>query len=153
EDYGDKYEKVAELRAQGKGAEADTLFAKLFPGEDEGRIQLAIEEGNNVAGAARLETAKLHAGDPENRALWQRFMPHCLEALDAVYERLAVRFDVQLGESFYDPMLADVVKDLEAKGLAVASEGALVVFTDVAKAPMIVRKRDGAFNYATSDLA
>jgi arginyl-tRNA synthetase len=153
EDYGDKYEKIAELRAQGKDSEADSLFAKLFPSEDEGRVQLAIEEGNNVANAARLETAKLHAGDPENRALWQQFMPHCLEALNAVYERLGVRFDVQLGESFYDPMLADVVKDLEAKGLAVASEGALVVFTNVAKAPMIVQKRDGAFNYATSDLA
>ena len=74
---------------------------------------------DDVEEAARAETAKLHAGDPENRALWEQFMPHCLGALDAIYERLGVRFDVELGESFYDPMLADVVKDLEAKGLAV----------------------------------
>jgi arginyl-tRNA synthetase len=106
-----------------------------------------------VEDAARAETAKLHAGDPENRALWAQFMPHCLAALNALYDRLGTRFDVELGESFYDPMLADVVQDLEAKGLAVESEGATVVFSEGFKAPFIVRKRDGAFNYATSDLA
>jgi len=56
-----------------------------------------------------ITAERLHAGDPENRALWERFMPHCLEALTAVYERLGVRFDVQLGESFYDPMLAKII--------------------------------------------
>jgi arginyl-tRNA synthetase len=106
-----------------------------------------------VEEAARLETAKLHAGDPENRALWSRFMPHCLKALQAIYDRLDIRFDVQLGESFYDPMLAAVVADLEARGLAVPSEGATVVFLEETKAPFIVRKRDGAFTYATTDLA
>ena len=69
-----------------------------------------------VEDAARAETAKLHAGDPENRALWEQFMPHCLAALQAVYDRLGVRFDVQLGESFYDPMLAEVVDDLDGAG-------------------------------------
>ncbi len=107
----------------------------------------AVEE------VARAETAKLHAGDPENRALWEQFMPHCLKALQALYDRLGVTFDVQLGESFYDPMLADIVKDLETRGLAVESEGATVVFTEGSKAPFIVRKRDGAYNYATTDLA
>jgi arginyl-tRNA synthetase len=107
----------------------------------------------DVEEAARAETALLHAGDPENRALWEQFMPHCLQALQAVYDRLGVRFDVQLGESFYDPMLSGVVQELEAKGIAQESEGATVVFVDETKAPMIVRKRDGAFNYATTDLA
>jgi arginyl-tRNA synthetase len=116
----------------------------------QGRIQAGDKE---VEEAARAETAKLHAGDPENRALWERFMPCCLAALQAIYDRLGVHFDVQLGESFYDPMLADVVKDLEAKGLAQESEGATVVFVEETKAPLIVRKRDGAYNYATTDLA
>ena len=106
-----------------------------------------------VVDATRAETVKLHAGDEENRRLWAEFMPHCLKALNAVYDRLGVRFDVQLGESFYDPMLADVVADLAARGLAVQSEGATVVFTAGSKTPMIVRKSDGAFNYATTDLA
>lgn len=85
--------------------------------------------------------------------LWNEFMPYCLGALQALYDRLGVRFDVQLGESFYDPMLAAVVADLQGRGLAEESEGAIVVHVEQTEAPFIVRKRDGAFNYATSDLA
>lgn len=113
-----------------------------------------IKEGDKeVEAAARAETARLHSGDPENRELWKQFMPHCLGALRGMYDRLGVRFDVELGESFYDPMLAGVVSDLESKGIAEESEGALVVFVEGMKAPFIVRKRDGAFNYGTTDLA
>src|SRR5262249_55503293 len=106
-----------------------------------------------VEEAARAETAKLHAGDPENRGLWNDFMPHCLRALGAIYQRLGVRFDVALGESVYDPMLSDVVEDLLKRGIAEESEGAIVVFVDRKKAPFIIRKSDGAFNYGTTDLA
>ena len=60
-------------------------------------------------------------------------MPHCLKALQGVYDRLGVAFDVQLGESFYDPMLAEVVKDFEERGLARESEGATVVFVEGTK--------------------
>ena len=117
-------------------------------------VNTRIEGGDaSVKEAARLETARLHAGDPENRELWNRFMPHCLGAIQAMYDRMGVRFDVQLGESFYDPRLAAVVEDLEKKGLAVESEGAIVVFVEGTEAPFIVRKRDGAFTYATTDLA
>ncbi|MFO0888695.1 MAG: arginine--tRNA ligase [Isosphaeraceae bacterium] len=107
----------------------------------------------SVEEASRAETAKLHAGDPENRDLWNRFMPHCLKALDAIYGRLGVRFDVELGESFYDPMLSGVVDDLRARGIAEESEGAIAVFTEGSKAPFLIRKRDGAYNYGTTDLA
>ena len=151
--YGEAIGKISSLRGQGKTAEADALFAKLCPGESEEAVTRAVQKGRDVADAARSETLKLHQGDGENRLLWARFMPHCLEALRSMYERLGTRFDVELGESFYDPMLADVVKELEEKGLAVQSEGATVVFSEGFKAPFIVRKRDGAFNYATTDLA
>ena len=107
----------------------------------------------SVEVAARAETAKLHAGDAENRALWNQFMPHCLQALRKIYDRLGVRFDVELGESFYDSMLASVVEDVSARGIAEESEGAIVVFTAETPAPFIIRKRDGAFNYGTTDLA
>src|SRR5207244_2080425 len=96
--------------------------------------------GADVEAAARAETARLHEGDPENRALWEQFMPHCLRALNAIYARLGVTFDVELGESFYDPMLADVVEDLERQGIAVESEGATVVFVEGMKAPFLIRK-------------
>lgn len=113
-----------------------------------------IKAGDDAAEkATRAETAKLHAGDPENRALWNQFMPHCLKALEGVYARLGVRFDVELGESYYDPMLAGVVEDLTARGIAEESEGAIAVFTEGTKAPFLIRKRDGAYNYGTTDLA
>ncbi len=73
--------------------------------------------------------------------------------LQAVYDRLGVKFDVQLGESFYDAQLAAVVASLEERGAAVESEGATVVFVEQTEAPFLIRKRDGAFTYATTDLA
>jgi arginyl-tRNA synthetase len=124
-------------------------------GEDE------EEAVNPIAEACRQETAKLHAGDAENVALWNKMMPWCLAELDKIYRRLDVRFDYTHGESFYNPMLPGVVTDLVSKGLAEPSEGAIVVFHSrevdengkLKQPPSIVRKRDGAFTYTTSDLA
>ncbi len=106
-----------------------------------------------IAAAAREETAKLHVGDPENLALWKKFMPACLGAIDAMYARLGVHFDTTLGESFYQPFLADVVESLLERKIAVVSDGAVCVFIPGVEAPFIVRKSDGAFTYATTDLA
>jgi arginyl-tRNA synthetase len=140
-----------------KNARDESAYAADPVGELARLYRLAqdrIKEGDPaVKSAAQAETARLHSGDPENRALWNQFMPHCLKALQALYDRLGVRFDVQLGESFYDPMLAAVVAELEQRGLAVESEGALVVHVEQTENPFIIRKRDGAFNYATTDLA
>ncbi len=106
-----------------------------------------------IARLAREETAKLHVGDQENLALWKQFLPACLDAIQTVYDRLDIHFDLTLGESYYQPMLADVVADLEKKGLAQESQGAICVFVEGLKAPSIVKKQDGAFTYATTDLA
>ncbi len=111
------------------------------------------ETADPVAEACRQETAKLHAGDPENVRLWTMFMPHCLEEINRIYRRLGVQFDHTLGESFYNPLLPDVVRDLEARGLAQTSQGAVVIPLREGEPPAMVRKRDGAFTYTTSDLA
>jgi arginyl-tRNA synthetase len=101
-----------------------------------------------------LETAKLHEGDPENRALWEQFMPVCRREIDRIYARLDVSFDHTLGESFYQPLLGGVVDDLVAKGLARESRGAIGVFLGGDdEPPLLIRKADGAFLYATTDLA
>jgi len=151
----EKYGKAIALDEAGKSAEAQALFAKLAEGTGDTFEDVArrIAEARDIADATRQETVKLHAGDFENRVLWDQFMPHCLQALQVIYDRLGIKHDVHLGESFYDPMLAGVVQDLEAKGMAVPSEGATVVFTEGFNAPFLVRKRDGAYNYATTDLA
>jgi arginyl-tRNA synthetase len=99
------------------------------------------------------ETALLHSGDPTNVELWRRFLPDCLVEIEAIYKRLGVTFDHTLGESFYQDRLRGVVKDLADKGLARESDGAICVFLEGYDVPMIVQKQDGAFLYATTDLA
>jgi arginyl-tRNA synthetase len=106
-----------------------------------------------IAEAARQETAKLHAGDPENVRLWQLFMPACLEEINGIYRRLDVEFDYTHGESFYQPMLADVVHDLTVKGIAAPGQGGALIIRFGEDDVAIVQKRDGAFTYSTSDLA
>jgi arginyl-tRNA synthetase len=112
------------------------------------------EEGTDpVAAACRQETARLHEGDAKNLQLWLSFMPACLEEIAAVYRRLDVLFDFTLGESYYNAMLPDVARDLQERGVAQESEGALAIFFGEGKPPAIIRKRDGAYTYTTTDLA
>jgi arginyl-tRNA synthetase len=111
------------------------------------------ERARQVLEECRQETAKLHAGDAVNRKLWEMFMPHCYEEIACIYRRLDVNFDHQHGESFYDPMLPEVVRELEANGVARESKGAIAIFFKEDEPPALVRKRDGAFTYTTSDLA
>jgi arginyl-tRNA synthetase len=111
-------------------------------------------EGDDpIATACRKETAKLHAGDADNIRHWKQFMPACMDEIDRIYRRLDVRFDHTLGESFYNLMLPAVVDDLLAKGIARESEGAVAIFFGEKEPPALIRKRDGAFTYTTSDLA
>src|SRR5580704_16596221 len=111
------------------------------------------EQDPEVARGARDETAKLHTFDAENVALWREFVRICQHALDAMYERLQITFNMTLGESAYHDLLPGVVRSLEEQGIAVESEGAICIFVDDNAAPFIVRKSDGAFTYATTDLA
>ncbi|HQF19858.1 MAG TPA: arginine--tRNA ligase [Kiritimatiellia bacterium] len=103
---------------------------------------------------ARAELVKLQAGDPENRALWQTFIDLSLEEFNRIYARLGVSFELIRGESYYNDALPGVVQKLQDLGLVRESEGALVAFLDDEKLPpCIVRKSDGGYNYATTDLA
>ncbi len=110
-----------------------------------------------VADACRAELAKLQAGDAENLDIWQRCVDLSRAELDRIYTRLGVSFDFTFGESYFNPQLPGIVADLEKSGTAQISEGALVIFfpddSKLADKPAIIRKRDGAFNYATTDIA
>jgi arginyl-tRNA synthetase len=106
---------------------------------------------------ARLELVQLQNGNPAHLAVWHEMMEESRHQFDAVYARLGVSFDHSLGESFYNPHLKSVVDDLIRHDIARESEGAMVVFFedrgDLKSHPAIVRKRDGAANYTTTDLA
>ena len=120
--------------------------------------------GNNAAEAdaavmdeARAELVKLQAGDPESLALWRRINEASMAAFARIYERLGIRFDVTLGESFYNDKLEPVYRELAQYGVSEESQGAQVVFHPehprFKSQPFMVRKSDGAANYATTDLA
>ena len=104
--------------------------------------------------ACKRELVKLQQGDPENLALWKRFIDISIGEFDRMYRKLGVKFDTYRGESYYNPMMPGVVEHLQKMGLAVESEGALVVNLEAEKLGVaIVRKSDGGYNYTTSDLA
>lgn len=103
---------------------------------------------------ARAETVKLQQGDPEEKKLWQKFCGISLAEFKRVYELLGIAFDYQNGESFYEPLLARVVQEALDKKVATVSEGAAVIPLSQEGLPdYMIRKSDGGFLYATSDLA
>jgi arginyl-tRNA synthetase len=107
--------------------------------------------------AVRAELVKLQAGDPENLALWHKIIALSASAFTEIYALLDIHFDHQLGESFYNDKLPQVYTELTSAGLAAESQGALVVFHPehprFKTQPFIIRKSDGAANYASTDLA
>jgi len=139
---------VAELRD-----ELDALKRELAAVEADARLSKLVVEHPEIGSAVLAETAKLHAGDQENLRLWREFLPACEEEIDRIYARLGVTFDHTLGESFYNDRLGAIVEELLKRGIARESDGAICVFLEGREVPMIVRKQDGAFLYATTDLA
>ncbi|WP_300608166.1 arginine--tRNA ligase [Trebonia sp.] len=116
----------------------------------------------DFADRCRDRVVKLQSGgDPATQRLWDEYMELSRQYLRDIYALLRVTLtdDDIRGESFYNDMLGDVAADLTAKGLAVLSEGALCVFPpgftgrDGGPLPVIIRKRDGGYNYSTTDLA
>ncbi len=117
----------------------------------------AADEDEAVLEEARQELVKLQGGNEENLAIWKRINEVSLEAFQKIYDQLGIHFDLTLGESFYNDKVSQVYQELSDLGLAEISEGALVVFHPehprFAKQPFLVRKSDGAANYASTDLA
>ncbi len=113
------------------------------------------------ADRARKRVVDLQGGDPDTLRLWQEIIDLSMDYLHRIYARLLVTLtdaDIR-GESFYNDLLADTAARLEDEGLAVYSDGALCVFPpgftgrEGRPLPVIIRKRDGGYNYSTTDLA
>jgi arginyl-tRNA synthetase len=120
-----------------------------------------FENIDDFALRSRQRVVKLQSRDAETIDLWQKLVDFSLVNFNSVYQMLGVLLndDNLAGESIYEDLLPEVVKRLESQNLIVESEGALVVFPDGwynrenEPLPLIIRKGDGGYNYATTDLA
>ena len=101
---------------------------------------------------ARQAVVALQGGDPEALKAWEAICHISREAFQEVYDLLDIKLE-ERGESFYNPMLPQIVSDLEKKGLVEISEGAKCVFHEGYRIPLMVQKSDGGYNYDTTDMA
>ncbi len=145
--------KQAANRAEQTDGTIKEAHKKIDAIESNPQLQSLAQAHPNIGKVVLEETAKLHAGDAENRQLWETFLPPCMAEIERTYQRLGVTFDHTLGESFYHDRLPGVVQNFQQRKLSKLSEGAVCVFLDGFDAPMIIQKQDGAFLYATTDLA
>ena len=133
-------------------------------------VNSAAKNDPAVLDICKAELVKLQAGDQENFAIWQQCIDVSKAGLQKIYVMLDVSFDHWLGESFYNTKLPGLVDEFLETGLARESDGAVCVFSDGSKPaeqdpflvhkengwtdnPAIIRKADGGFLYATTDLA
>ena len=117
-----------------------------------------FDEDKKFQEQSRREVVKLQAGESQSLQAWQLLCQQSRQAFQVIYDRLDVQL-VERGESFYNKVLSKVVEDLEQAQLLVVDDGARCVFLkgmtgkDGQPLPLIVQKRDGGYNYATTDLA
>ena len=133
-------------------------------------INATTKSDEAVLETCKAELVKLQQGDAENLGIWKECVRLTLEQLEKVYGALDIKFDHYLGESFYNEALAPLVERLLAQGIATVSNDAVVIFSDGKSepkddhflikegdtwkpTPAIIRKGDGGFLYATTDLA
>jgi len=103
---------------------------------------------------ARAETKKFQEGDKENTKIWKYFVHESLKEFNKIYKILGVKIDYALGESFYQSMLKEIISEALEKGIAIHSQGAVIVPLEKYNLPpFMIQKTDGATLYGTTDLA
>ncbi|MDO8954648.1 MAG: arginine--tRNA ligase [Gammaproteobacteria bacterium] len=117
-----------------------------------------FDEDPEFKARAQLEVVALQGGNPESLRAWAIICDISRRAYQEIYDLLDIKV-TERGESFYNPMLADAVHDLEAKGLIEISDGAKCIFPpgfvnrENDRQPLIIQKSDGGYNYASTDIA
>lgn len=117
-----------------------------------------FDEDADFKKSAQLEVVALQAGETKTRGYWEAICDISRKAYQEIYDLLDIRL-IERGESFYNPLLADVVKDLEQKGLITVSEGAKCLYLEGFQnregeaLPLMIQKSDGGYNYDTTDMA
>lgn len=123
----------------------------FYDGIDE---NVAQKKAADTVNAGREWFKRLEGGDQEARKIWQQIVDWSLNDFQRLYDILDVDFDIALGESFYEPMLQDVINEVNEKGVGVESRGALIIdLNDVNLGVGLIQKSDGATLYMTRDIA
>jgi arginyl-tRNA synthetase len=118
------------------------------------RFHKEAEKNKELEELARKETKKLQDKDNENIKIWKFLVRESLKDFNKIYKILNVKFDYVLGESFYDNILENVIKEGFDKKIAIKSEGAVIIDLDKQNLPpFLIKKTDGAYLYTTTDLA
>jgi len=118
------------------------------------RFHKEAEKDKELEELARKETKKLQDKDSENIKIWKFLVRESLKDFKKIYKILNIKFDYTLGESFYDDMLENIIKEGFDKKIAVKSEGAVIINLDKQNLPpFLIKKTDGAYLYTTTDLA
>lgn len=155
-DWGTQFGKmIVAIKKYGNEAEIEKsaqpvrdLVALYVKFHEEAEKDPALED------EAREWFTKLEMADPEARRIWQKCVDLSMVEFDRMYKMLGVKFDMSLGESFFEDKMIFVIKDLEKKDFYRESEGAkLVFFPDEKYPPLMIEKKDGSTLYATRDLA
>lgn len=141
-------------------AELDDKFPNIYESKvDLGDLQTFYKEARRRFDSepefkqrAQENVVKLQQGDPHCYKSWQFLCDLSRQEFSQIYERLRIRIEDR-GESFYNPFLKPMVDELVAKGFIQESDGAKCIFIPKQKTPVMVQKRDGGFNYDTTDLA
>ena len=134
------------------------------------KVNALCAEDDSIREECKGELIKLQKGEKQNLKIWNECVALCKSSLQEIYQQLGIHFDYYLGESFYQEKLASLVDNLVAKKVARQSDGAIAVFSDGSlekkrdpflvfreddwqNSPCLIRKADGCFLYATTDLA
>jgi arginyl-tRNA synthetase len=142
---------ITHLRASGAGRDSHIEDLENFYIQAKRRF----DEDADFADEARRTVVRLQGGQAEERELWKRIVDETRRHYQPVYGRLGVKLkpEHERGESFYNPMLADVVRTLREKQVARESEGAVAVFVEGYENPLLIEKSGGGYLYGTTDLA
>jgi len=150
--FGMLIQHMSELRPEGLGADGgrDEDVSDLMELYRASKKRFDAEEDFKTR--AREAVTELQSGNPAYTAAWQRICAASRKEFQALYDRLGVKL-TERGESFYNPFLKGIVEELKEKGIAEVNEGAVCVFVEGQKVPLIVQKSDGGFGYASTDMA
>jgi arginyl-tRNA synthetase len=158
-DWGTPFGKLIEHLVDRSGEDEPHSIGELNDFYREANAK--FESDPAFAERARRRVVLLQSGDRRTLELWQKLVDASKRYFSAVYERLGMTLseDDIRGESFYNPLLPELAEELERRGIATTSDGALCVFVpgftnrEGDPLPLIVRKNDGGFGYAATDLA